>query len=315
MERYADSDEACGWIISPYITPLRAVRVTALPSFCRVLILSVSSASSTPSFIGSTLWVFHHVSLPCPRSVNCTFFALAHLGLSARHSSCVHAPRAPGVDCLVTHGGGEGAWLQCSSDSWVLHRQVQSFRKPEFQSNSAWCQFRSLSTRIVYVPNPLQRPVPTFSRVVLFPQVQYINKVVDIPSRCGDHRQYPGMDWRIYHVLPPHMGDNTTNLPHHRSQEMMFFHLVENRLSEQQFSHEDGPELATTKSALTSQEEFFLFALETRPRHIRDPERAASISLFSPLETSVLAALCRQGTSHSPGTKQATALRTSTRMA
>ena len=45
-------------IMSPYTTPLWAVQVTALPSFCPVLILSVSSASSTPSFIGSTLWVW-----------------------------------------------------------------------------------------------------------------------------------------------------------------------------------------------------------------------------------------------------------------
>ena len=69
----AETDESCGWIISPYITPLRAVQVSALPLFYKVLILSVSSASSTPSFIGSTLWVFHHVSLPFSRSVNWTF--------------------------------------------------------------------------------------------------------------------------------------------------------------------------------------------------------------------------------------------------
>ena len=111
----AETDESCGWIISPCITPLRAVQVSALPSFYQVLILSVSSASSTPSFIGSTLWVFHHVSLPFSRSVNWTFFHSCPSGLSACHRSCVHAPRAPRVDCLVksrvqTSHGGEGAW-------------------------------------------------------------------------------------------------------------------------------------------------------------------------------------------------------------
>ena len=46
-----------------------------------------------------------------PGSVSWTFFALPHMGLSARYSSCLYAPRALGVDCLVSscaqtsHGG------------------------------------------------------------------------------------------------------------------------------------------------------------------------------------------------------------------
>ena len=77
-----------------YTTPLWPVQVTALSSFCRVLILSVSCASLTPSLIGSTLWVFHHGSIPFSRSVAWTLFALANLGLSACHKLCVRATRS-----------------------------------------------------------------------------------------------------------------------------------------------------------------------------------------------------------------------------
>ena len=153
--------------MSPYTTPLWAVQDTALPSFCRVLILSVSSASSTLSCIRSALWAFHHGSRPFSRSVTWTFFALADLGLSASHNSCAYAPRAQGKP-------------------FGVHR----FRKAAFQSNSALqslvptmqpvqktveVPILQFVDRIVCVVVPLQRP--TFLGVMLFPQVQYINQV------------------------------------------------------------------------------------------------------------------------------------------
>ena len=125
------------------------------------------------------------------------------------------------------------------------------------------------------------------------------------PSRCRDHRQNSDMDLKIYHVPPPpHMGEK----PHSRLQEMLlFFTSWKNRIvpevpvsigQDRGVPFSEGfsrTALATTKSAkvtrdneLTSQEEFFLFALEARPRHRRDPERAANI--IFPVRASVLTA-------------------------
>ena len=71
--------------------------------------------------------------------------------------------------------------------------------------------------------------------------------------------------------------------------------------------------MVTRDNELTSQEDFFLVALEARPGHRRDPERAAN-TIFA-IEARELTALCRQGTSHSPGAKQARALGTSPQLA
>ena len=86
--------------------------------------------------------------------------------------------------------------------------------------NSEGTNFCSSSTRIFYVPRPLQRPVPgSFLKECCFRKCSTSSKWSISPSRCGDHRQYFGMDRRIYHIRPPHMGVNTTtySLVFHRT--------------------------------------------------------------------------------------------------
>ena len=83
--------------------------------------------------------------------------------------------------------------------------------------------FCSSLTRIVYVPKSLQRPVPSsFLKECYFRKCSTSSKWSISPSRCGDHRQDFGRDWRIYHVLPPHGTEYDQILPS-LPQEMLLF--------------------------------------------------------------------------------------------
>ena len=115
MESCEIRDEASGWIISYYTPPLRAVQVTALPSFCGVLILSVSLASPTPCLIGSTLWVFYHGTQHFSRIGPLDIFRSRPSGpLCVLLCLCGHAMRSGRELFLVksrvqtSHGGREG---------------------------------------------------------------------------------------------------------------------------------------------------------------------------------------------------------------
>ena len=131
-------------------------------------------------------------------------------------------------------------------------------------------------TRIVYVPKPLQRPVPSsFLKECYFRKCSTSSMWSISPSRCRDHRQYFGMDWRIYHVLPPYMGVNTTKSSLVLHRKCCYFLVEKSHCPGRSRQYPLGPwrvpfsqsfsrtELATTKIAkvtrdndLTSQEEF-----------------------------------------------------------
>ena len=132
------------------------------------------------------------------------------------------------------------------SERLALGMWTVSPHLPHIRHSLAWCLVRPKGTRNCIYWEMASR----FSRIlhfwsvsgytlmrqrwlssgVLFPQVQYSSKWSISPSRCGGHQQYFGMDWRIYHVLPPHMGVNTTNLPLSSAGNAAIFHLVENRI-------------------------------------------------------------------------------------
>ena len=198
--------------LSPYTTPWWAVQVAALSSFCGVSILLASPASSTPSFIGSTPWVFYRV-----------WTCFANLGLAVCHISCVYAPRALGVDCSVksrvqtSHGGREGlvavfvrqlGVASSTRKAFGVHR----FRKPAFQSNSV---LQSL------VPPPLNRCRKQWRCHFCRSSTRIVDVVVGIPVETTDST----LVWIGGSIMSSRrkIGENTTNLAHHRPQEMLLF--------------------------------------------------------------------------------------------
>ena len=122
-------DEACGWIISPSTKPLRALQITALPSFCGGL-----DPTDRSRDFGTVFYCIHAFGiLPCCATLfqDRSFgpFSLLPIWASPCTTVLVLAPRAPGglfgeISRADISRWKRGLGIHQTAGCCIVHRQA-----------------------------------------------------------------------------------------------------------------------------------------------------------------------------------------------